>query len=569
MKKIILIMLVLTMLLATAFCVGCESGKSADRLYAQVIEQYRALLDARINEKDAPAESSLPEDVDAALRETVSRCDTPARMGYATKDINGDGTDELVLLDSASKVYALLTVKDHSVIAFLTPDVRGACITPDGTLISAVFTPGEVSYTRVERLVDGALTGLEYGTDLGSDTASYYKIEDGKRTEITWEQKARLDQSIEGLISSPSYTTKKAGFRFIPAIADKSSAASAPVADFSSYDAILSAYKTIVEHFSDYTESAWADGEFDDMFTFPDNETYDAFHCIFYGGVRVMPHESFFGTKYAKNGNFAYGYDKKDLNGDGVEELILMTDRYEIVAIFTLRQGKAVPLGDLCSAWIDENGRIHLRRYTGGTFDRDGEVALYEISDGDLNCLLHIGFHVNNAALDREDWYKIENGARRSIPDAEGKALYAQYDILPSDYSDTEYTRTFSGLSFHPLFENATASSPRTLAYINSTFIDGSTLTVSAVSENAVTFTLNIACTMSKPDAKDGTEQEVHRTVIAGEAVRDGNRGRYEFEQDDVRGYLAYGVDSVWVVVTESNQEFVPCRAYLFDYPQE
>ena len=40
-------------------------------------------------------------------------------------------------------------------------------------------------------------------------------------------------------------------------------------------------------------------------------------------------------------------------------------------------------------------------------------------------------------------------------------------------------------------------------------------------------------------------------------------------KKDGIKGYIEFGVNSAWVIVTESQNEYVFCRAYLFDYPAD
>lgn len=561
MKIRVALFLCFVMLLTAVSCTE-RSAQNSNGKYDEIINQYQALLIAKENGEELLASAKLSKETEAALLDAVDRCEEPSAMGYATKDINGDGVNELVLLDKASKLYALFTVKGRNPVLLLNMARSGGAILPDGTVFASTYVKDESQriHIQIKKIVSGTLEGLEFGWELSGEDATYYKAEDGVRTEIDRDEYFRLEESIQHFALFAQQSTKETGFRFVPALSDPS-AASAPVADFSSYEAILTAYKRIViEGFFQYTRQKWSDGEFDDLFFFPDNESYEIFHTIFYGGARARPTTEKWGTKFAYDGQNAYGYAKKDLNRDGIEELILLNDNYAIFAIFTMKDGKVIPCKDVYGAWIDENGRIYQEIATGGLVGRDGEAFVYEIGDDGLQQIMGVGYRVN-IYLKKDEWYKIKDGTKTDISNEEGEALYAQFETMSDAYSPSEYTRTFSGLQFIPLFEPSVAIWLHCNTYSRSYWVGGTTLTISSVSDDAVVFSLEVLHTVGEfPD------HETYWTTIAGEAKKNGFR--YPFEQNGVKGYIEFAVNSAWVIVTESANEHVACKAYLFDYPE-
>ena len=88
-------------------------------------------------------------------------------------------------------------------------------------------------------------------------------------------------------------------------------------------------------------------------------------------------------------GGFNEGYDEIDLNGDGVDELVLMNEDYIIKAIFTIKNGKPVMLDALTheEGWLDSEGFIHVDREDEYVL----EYSLYELTaDGDYNLIYSI-----------------------------------------------------------------------------------------------------------------------------------------------------------------------------------
>ena len=568
MKKTIIIFLLFAILLCSVSCMTPNaSDASAVSLYDGIIERYSELLNKKANGQTIPDPDADASEIEVALCKIIQGYQAdPSLMGYATKDINGDGTPELVLLDKNNKLCALFTIQNHAPVLLLDLSLMTAVITPDGTIYAgSSYVENVGQHTLIKRIVDGKLEGLEFGSVIEGESTSYYKIENGKRTEITFAEKNQLDSSIQHLLITPWYHTKTAGFRFVPAITDSSLENTAPVPDFSTYDGILSAYKTVVECFSEYSPADWVNGKFDSLFHISDDETYEVFHQIFYGGIRVMPTETYLGQSYDSCGDNAYGYAKKDLNNDGIEELILLNDNYKIFAIFTMEDGEAVLVDGIYDVWVDENGFLRKEPGTGGVTGRDAEAFVYKINGAQPEVIVGIGYKVN-LYLEKGEWYKTDGNTKTDISDEEGKALYAEYDILPSNYCNKEYSKTYSGIAFVPLFEATLATQEHINTYSNAHFIYGDMLTVSAVSDSDVTASIKFVHSVGEFDPITNTEPEVYTTEISVTASRVGNR--YRFEKDGVKGYIEFAVNSAWVIVTESENEHVVCKAYLFDRPE-
>ena len=574
MKRIVLVLLCIIFLLSAVACGKTEdsnnigkgnsgkpsqdSSEATSSPYKDIINKYVEFLTIKDNTKTLPKPDPWADDITVALYELVNAyVNDPSSMGYATKDINRDGVDELILLDKGNKIYTLFTVEKNSPVLLLTYDATTIVISSDGTVYTRKKLGDSVySYqTTIEKIVDGKLEGMEYCAVMSGNSMSYYKKENGEQIEITKQENDMLNESIYGIMLSPTNYNKITGFRFIPAIDDNSSQSSAPIADFSSYENIVSAYRKIVKCFSEYNVSNWINGEFDSLFTFKDNESYDMFNSIFYNGICFKPTKENFSSQYADDGDNAYGYAKKDLNRDGVDELILLNDSYEIIALFTMKDGKPVFLREAIGALIDENGHIHVSITTGGVVSRDGELYIYEVNNSGIECVVGVGYKVN-VYLQKEGWYRIENGVKTPITDEEGNALYAQC-CVDGGYSEEEYTRNFSGIEFVPLFKRTLASRNNLHKYSNMSFVNGNTLEVSAVYENKIEFIFE--CAYNAPE-----ESTTYRTQISGEAILENNK--YYFELDGVKGYIDFGVTVVWLTVTESQNEHVECRAYLFDY---
>lgn len=141
------------------------------------------------------------------------------------------------------------------------------------------------------------------------------------------------------------------------------------------------------------------------------------------------------------------GYAIKDLNGDGVDELIFLQDDYTVVAVLSMSEGKPVLLGTYRPhrrCLFDGDGRLH---HVGSNGADAGSHAVYKIADGgaSLEMLVEFGLSghewVDGVAVQK--YYKLENDLAMYITQEEYEQLATQWTY--DDMSD-------SGLQFIPLF---------------------------------------------------------------------------------------------------------------------
>ena len=563
MKRLIALILSLAFLCSLASCGGKTDdgdtggeGTLAASPYGRLIEQYTDLVCAKSAGKELSA-PLLGGEAEAAVYEVVRDYTGTDALGYATKDIDKNGTEELVLMTGSNKIFALFTVKNGAPVLLLKMSTP-IMISKDGT-VYAKNKGSDYHHEILKRLVEGKLAGFEFGHCIKNDEEYAYKIEDGTETEITSEEYFALDRYVQTVTSYYNcyFITKRAGFRFIPARAEKNGT-DAPAADFSSYDAILSAYRAIVDLLPEYKDGKWVNNEYDNLYAFSDNQSYAVFHTIFDGVRSVIPRKTYFGLETAENPQNAYGYSIKDMNGDGVEELILLNDRFTIIAMFTVKDGKAVLLEDAYGAWLDENGYIHkeIETYYSGK-----DLFLYEIKDGALSCLFSVGYS-RNSYLEKVDWHKIENGTNVPISEELGEELYDRFYSYPNGWLGAEYTKSAAALRYIPLFEKATADQVLVSTYEKSGWINGSSLEISAIDEYEIAFSFTYIYTVGEALTEDYT---VYETTVSGTATREGDR--YLFACDGVEGYIELAMNALWLTVLESENEHMHCRVHLFNYP--
>lgn len=157
---------------------------------------------------------------------------------------------------------------------------------------------------------------------------------------------------------------------------------------------------------------------------------------------------------------FVYN-DRCDLNGDGLYELVLMTEDYRVLAIYShIRTPRQNMWGDTIwldyavlmdtftpeeGCWIDSEGRIHVNALFSDSLYQSH--AVYEISQGGARLNLIVQYGQSNNEL-----IKIENGERVKIGQAEFDALDEQYGSYLDPDERAEATRTQSGLGRYGLF---------------------------------------------------------------------------------------------------------------------
>ncbi len=149
-----------------------------------------------------------------------------------------------------------------------------------------------------------------------------------------------------------------------------------------------------------------------------------------------------------------------DLNGDGHRELVLMTEDYRVLAIYSYIKLPKVVRGETIwldyavlmdtftpeeGCWIDSEGRIHVNALFNNSLYQSH--AVYEIEQGGARLNLIVQYGQSN-----NEFVKIANGERVKIGQVEFDALNDQYGSYLAPDERAEATRTQSGLGYYTLF---------------------------------------------------------------------------------------------------------------------
>ena len=250
MKKTILILLFCAILVATSSCntsddigsvnvdtttvpvtttsnlINYQNKQPSENVYQDVINQYQELLTLKKNnanyEKIYLSSNEEGNEIQSAVYHAIL-CNNPEKMGYAMKDLNGDGVDELILLNEDYHIYAIFTaVNGKSVLvdASFYGDVNDTgAIGPDGTIYKHGYGKGENVYGYSMKLSDdGSLCGTEFGcsdVDIDDSEVDYYKIVNGVRESIDYDEFRRLNDAYYETVGNATDLTKQSCDDFV------------------------------------------------------------------------------------------------------------------------------------------------------------------------------------------------------------------------------------------------------------------------------------------------------------------------------------------------------------------
>ena len=579
MKRILCILLTAILLLPALCACGSMTPEQQKEAYTPIIEQYTALLTAKQNgETLTPPDTTGMSEGEAAISEAVYTAvnitNFPEDMAYTYWDMDGNGTLELLLMTSPPTLKAIFTLDGETPVLLSHADEN---------VMWYYSTKGElirIHEAREEEQGDNTLTYARVtGTALTEDTSfgvtyeikdgkrpitGYYEMADGEKQTIDKERYDSLSEAYNALWDDANLYESKliTPCMFYP-LAEQTE--TPPPADFSSYEAVKSTFKAMVAYVP-RANAQWPTGKLDACFTYDSDEEFRVYNHLMLMARLYIPDNGAF-SAVLEGGEKAYGYCETDVNGDGVDELLLMTDDYRIFSIFTTVKGKVVYMeeyADFARKWgtssVDGEGNFYSIKTATDGLGRERAIFTFT-SDGKLTKTLHI----KEVFMSENDGYfKFENGEQIRLTKDEYNTLKEEYERLDSSRcgSGGESVRNCTDITFTPLFEIPSATHiPTDDPWAPMGLGDVRSLDLIQVGDETVSFTFNWA-EYNEEGYKERTGQLQDVTATLTD-------GKYVFEKNGVTGYLEFGVYKIWLVVESSENEHILPRAYLFDYRNE
>ena len=344
------------------------------------------------------------------------------------------------------------------------------------------------------------------------------------------------ENTTENTESAPSFTESSGGSdtNAIVSTPTGNGSAAPPLGNIRGYNDIIEMYKTAVSFYPSCTEQKLSKGIYDGINTIP-QKNRELYKKIFISGYNLYLSE--YAPLYMEDGRNYFGYAIADINKNGSAELILMTDLYDIVAIFTTVSGVPQLVIDNCKGEsfcrIDEQGRIYIQYFDGHS---TMYTEIYSLTSIDKIELLEKYLRDNDYKF-----YNITGNDKISIDEKEWKAathgrIYGNAaGIMTKNNTDIEFIRLFGELEIYlPYFHTWEWSSD----------------------EHSHVFSI------SNFSSEEPDKLSVDLGGITVVAKIDGEVAT--FSTNEVEGRIEFGLDSVWLVITESSTIYATCGSRLY-----
>lgn len=578
MKKILSTMLCLLLLLASVGCAQTpeESYEKQKALYDGIVSQYTELLTAKYNGEELTAPntdgmSKRDADIAEALYRIVDYKNNSIALkssGYGYRDLDGNGTLELILLSKYQNIYAIFTISGNKPLlieAVQSPtyslmfDDRNRFFMFRSTVTDNI-EEGLYCICRVDgdKMAYDNICGKVYNQDEKNVVEIFEMIED-KRIAIDEDRFNTLFyRYMIARTGTNDYMKLFAPRGCFPLTPKGTEGEDLPVADFSSYEAIKETYKKIAACVDDFDSLTWRTGEYDHLFSYPNDTAFEYCNILLYGA-------------YALGRDPASGYDEIDLNGDGQDELVLLDEDYWIRAIFTQKNGVPVMLGVLTGegVWLDDQGRIHVDR----EYSNDLKYSIYEFTEqGDFN-LIH-SVEVVQGSYFSNSYYMTKNGKTEQISYEEAMTLYEEeYRCFEEPFARNEYTRKVSDLTYTPLTqptENLAESAAAETWHQWRDIGDHKTRSTYVTFENLTDTQMDV--NFKHVDTLYVPHPDIDNYYVPGDEIESLlkvtarlENGVFVFDERGVKGRVELYNSCIWIIIEESTDERFSKGIYCYD----
>ncbi|MBE5742050.1 MAG: hypothetical protein E7360_01875 [Clostridiales bacterium] len=433
------------------YFIPADGGES---LYGELIDEFTRIIFYKYNNGTLPTRENESGYVDALYE--VGEYFEPSRdMGYALKDVNGDGWKELLLMESDNRLDALFTLVDKQIVTVEVFQNGMGYLYKDGLFFynKKRWDSNNVQIyieNHWKRLEGGKFVGQEFvkcdeDEDSTTEGDKYYAQETGKeRQEITKDEYQVYSDLNYELVSWATRHTRDSELRFNSVLFPTQTDASLPFAKFGTYEEIIETFaymtNTVAKSTSYFKRIEWSRGSYGNKMKFANETDYFTYDKIIASITRIK----------APTSTTEYGYSLKDIDGDNSEELILLSDNFVILAIFTKVNEKAVLLdtyNEWNEAWIGSDGLIHVEKSVFPGYSKDRTYCVYTVENGALKSTLTLEFSYGGADKNSK-WYTVENGNRREVEKAVWETAFVNWELDKGSEKSYDYTKEKSGLIF-------------------------------------------------------------------------------------------------------------------------
>ena len=226
--------------------------------------------------------------------------------------------------------------------------------------------------------------------------------------------------------------------------------------DFATYEGIIQLYRNAVHDFARPNYGEEKESALAKSLGITDKTEKEWLSAISNSGFLFYDGRGEGGATHHK---LTCGYAIGDLNGDGIEELVLLNDDYKISVVFSMVDGKPILLDSYIprgSCWIDGEGLLHVNG-SGGADVSSNTVYRIANGGGSLEMIVEYGLNghewIGDVAVTK--YYKLVDSEKISITEEEYQKLNKQYGKYLGLYAGASSTKECSGLQFTPLFTEA------------------------------------------------------------------------------------------------------------------
>lgn len=469
---------------------------------------------------------------------------------FTMVDMNGDGINEL-----------MLQAPNHETVAIYYED--GVFYAHSLFEVDWLYTDGKIAQHDVNGYW-GKKLQFEGGTVQSEKVYEVIWGTDGNPDALYLDGEAVTEEEFDAYVASCSaekvewHEITSQNLQLYVAANDEK-----PKLDFSTYDALIDSYRmiaTLAPICYEAAKDSYEPKSFEDYFDLPDGADEQKIFRAIFDSVTA---------RYAYAVQYDYlderatlGYAYKDINRDGVDELILLTEVYEVFAIFTQKDGCPILLTydtlPRWSLWFDTDGYI---RTQGSPAGSSTEYHFYTISDGTLT--LVDGVEHSTRTDGSESYTYIFSAPEtslgfgsRTITEAEYNAVLAKYIPIPVNTSGaylSVYMKAEIGLEEIPLFPIAVSpvSGDAWITNKNPNTPGTKTVTVERYGYDWFICFRNL----NKNWIFYAAPLEVGEAQFAAECT---------FVSDKISGKLQMGNHCMWLTVEASEFAELPVGTYLF-----